>query len=100
MINGLQYGQLRRIKTTSIAFLCLFGCSETTGQDLEPRAYLRIPVNANVVLTGFSHSHGKVLTDPSVPLQDFTANVETFTIGYARTFILFGLTAQAFTVLP
>src|SRR3954447_15085774 len=69
-------------------------------QDLEPRAYIRIPVNANIILPAFSHSHGEVLTDPSVPLKDFKANVETVTLGYAHTFSLFGLTAQAFAVLP
>src|SRR4051812_31831636 len=69
-------------------------------QDLEPRAYLRLPVNANVILSGFNHSHGEVLTDPNVPLKDLKANVEVVTLGYARTFSLIGLTAQAFAALP
>src|SRR3954466_7850151 len=87
----------------NFCFILLFvaaSCFNGKAQDLEPRAYIRIPVNANIILPGFNHSHGEVLTDPSVPLKDFKANVETFTLGYAHTFRLFGRTAQAFAVLP
>lgn len=101
MSTALSYRHLYKIKKTVMALVCLFGCYyDINGQDLEPRAYIRIPVNVNVFLTGFSHSDGKILTDPSVPLKDFTANVETVTIGYARTFSLFGLTSQALAIMP
>lgn len=93
--RGLQF------KGTGIVlFYTLASCCYITAQDLEPRAYIRVPVNANILLPGFNHSQGKVLTDPSVPLKDFKANVKTFTLGYARTFRLFDRTAQAFVVLP
>jgi len=97
----LSYLYLRVRETTGIILLCLLATNfNGNAQDLEPRAYIRIPINANVILPGFNHSQGQVLTDPSVPLEDFKARVETFTIGYAHTFSLFGLTAQAFAVLP
>jgi hypothetical protein len=80
--------------------LMLMLCFGVECQDLEPRAYVRFPVNANVILPGSSFSQGKVLTDPNVPLKDFKANVGIVSLGYAHTFNLFGLTAQAFTVLP
>jgi hypothetical protein len=78
----------------------LCSCLTLKAQDLEPRAYLHIPINANFLIPGFNHSHGKILTDPSIPLKDFKANVEMLTLGYGRTFSLFGLTSQAFAVLP
>src|SRR5215217_4225069 len=94
-------GNLWLIENTGIIFLFVFGSYfNGNAQDLEPRAYIRVPVNANIILPGFNHSHGEVLTDPSVPLKDFKANVETFTLGYAHAFRLFGRTAQAFAVLP
>src|SRR5215203_916589 len=97
----LSYLYLPVRETTGIILLCLLATNfNGNAQDLEPRAYIRIPVNANVILPGFNHSQGQVLTDPSVPLKDFKARVETFTIGYARTFSLFGLTAQTLAVLP
>src|SRR4051812_21341685 len=101
MKKAFLYRYLRSIENKGIISLCVLGsyCS-ANGQDLEPRAYVRVPINANIILPGFNHSHGEVLTDPSVPLRDFKANVETFTLGYAHTFSLFGRTAQAFAVLP
>ena len=78
----------------------IFSCLDGQSQDLEPRAYIRVPVNLNVILPGFNHSWGSVLTDPSLPLKDFKATVNTLTLAYARTFSLFGRTAQAFAVLP
>jgi hypothetical protein len=71
-----------------------------TAQDLEPRAYIRLPTHINVVLPGLSYSNGKVVTDPSVPLKDFKASVGIFSMGYARTFNLLGKTAQVFAVVP
>ena len=92
---------MKQIEYTGIAFVFVFVfCITVNAQDLEPRAYIRFPVKANVFLPGFSYSQGKVLTDPTVPLKDFKANVETITLGYAHTFNFFGLTAQAFTILP
>ena len=105
LLGSMRKALLKRlsstIKNTCVLLLWMLVSFLKAGcQDLEPRAYLRLPVNANVILPGFNHSHGEVLTDPSVPLKDFKANVEMVTVGYAHTFSLFGLTAQAFGVLP
>jgi hypothetical protein len=94
-------GNLWPIENTCMGLLFVFSSFfKGIAQDLEPRAYLRVPVNANIILPGFNHSHGEVLTDPSVPIKEFKANVETFALGYAQTIRLFGRTAQAFAVLP
>lgn len=74
--------------------------SNARTQDLEPRAYIRLPTKVNVVLPGISYSHGRVLTDPNIPLADFKADVKSFTLGYGHTFNLFEKTAQVFAVLP
>jgi len=92
---------LHSLQTTIVAIICITGMhSITNGQDLEPRAYIRVPVNLNVIVPGLSYSQGKVLTDPTVPLKDFKANVETLILGYAHTFNFFGLTGQAFAAIP
>ena len=93
-------GSIQNAHAAFVLCLMLTVCVNVNAQDLEPRAYIRIPVNANVILPGCSFSQGKVLTDPNVPLKDFKANVGIVSLGYAHTFNLFGLTAQAFTVLP
>jgi len=85
----------------SVLLIILLGASyQGISQDLEPRAYIRLPTNINVILPGFSYSNGRVLTDPSVPLKDFKASVGSFLLGYGRTFSFFGKTAQAFAVVP
>ncbi len=69
-------------------------------QDLDPRAYARAPVNATFFVAGFSLSRGGVLTDPTLPVKDLHATVETPSLGIGRSFALFGRTAQAFAALP
>ena len=69
-------------------------------QDLDPRAYARVPVDGTFFIGGFSLSHGGILTDPTLPVTDINATVETPSLGLARSFSLFGRTAQAFGVLP
>ena len=83
------------------ALLCLLLCTVPVwAQDLDPRAYARVPVDATLLVSGFSVSHGGVVSDVSLPLTDVHATVETPSLGIARTFSLFGLTAQAFAALP
>jgi hypothetical protein len=51
-------------------------------------------------VTGFSVSHGGIVTDPSLPVTDINATVEAPSIGIARSFSLFGKTAQVFGAMP
>ena len=69
-------------------------------QDLDPRAYVRVPVDATVLIAGFNYTYGSVVLDPTLPIKDLEAKVESPMLGIARTFSLFGLTSQAFVVLP
>jgi hypothetical protein len=69
-------------------------------QDLDPRAYIRLPVNTNTIVSGFSYSQGGVVTDPTLPIQDLEATVQAASFGYAHTFNLFGFTSQAMAALP
>jgi hypothetical protein len=69
-------------------------------QDLDPRAYARVPVDATVLIAGFNYTYGSVVLDPTLPIQDLEAKVQSPILGIARTFSLFGLTSQAFVALP
>jgi hypothetical protein len=69
-------------------------------QDLDPRAYARVPVNGTFLVWGFAVSHGGVVSDPTLPVTDINATVETPSVGVMRSFSLFGKTAQAFGALP
>jgi hypothetical protein len=61
---------------------------------------VRAPINSTVAIGGFSFSHGSVLTDATLPVQNVQADVITPSVGVARAFDLFGKTAQAMAALP
>ncbi len=85
---------------TPVVLYLLLMTFPMVAQDLDPRAYARIPVNTTTLITGFSYSYGGVVTDPTLPVQNIEADVQTPSIGVAHSFSLFKLTSQAMVALP
>jgi hypothetical protein len=69
-------------------------------QELEPRAYAANPVNIGFALAGFGHSSGDVLLDPTAPVSDVSAKLQSLALGGGATFALFGRTASVSALLP
>lgn len=69
-------------------------------QDMEPRAYSASPIGTNFLVGGYAHAHGAIATDPSIPIENLKAKVNTALAGYSRTFALAGQTASAAVLLP
>jgi hypothetical protein len=82
------------------AVMCLLLAAPVAAQDLDPRAYVHVPVDGTFVSSGAAVSHGSVVSDPTAPVTDITATVATASLGLARSFALFGQTAQVFGSLP
>jgi hypothetical protein len=82
------------------AGLCLMLASPIQAQDLDPRAYVHVPVNGTFLVWGLGVSHGGVVTDAASPITDLQATVTTPSLGVARSFSLFGRTAQGFAAVP
>jgi len=82
------------------AGLCLVLASPAWSQDLDPRAYVHVPVDGTFLMVGLSVSEGGIVTDPTLVVQDVQASVLTPLIGAGRSFGLLGRTAQVFAVLP
>jgi hypothetical protein len=80
--------------------ILLFNANPLKSQDLDPRAYVWVPIKGNFFSSGFAFSQGGVLTDPSLPIDNLKASVQTLNIGYARSFNLLGKTATAFAAIP
>jgi hypothetical protein len=59
-----------------------------------------VPINGTFAIGGFAFSDGGVLTDPTVPITDVHARIESGSLGFGRSFSFFGKTAQAFAVVP
>lgn len=66
-------------------------------QDLEPRAYSVSPTGTNFVVIGYGYSSGSLLFDPSLPIANASAQINTVSAGYFRSISLLGRSAN-FTV--
>jgi hypothetical protein len=81
--------------------LCLIlAAARAAAQDLDPRAYAAIPIDTTVLVSGFALSRGGVVSDPTLPVQDLKATVETPIVSAGRTFAFFDRPAQFFFALP
>src|SRR5688500_17499813 len=90
-----------RIAMAGAAALLIAGVSrDVFAQELEPRAYSPSPLGVNFLGLSYLRSTGGVAVDPSLPLDNVDAEVNTASLAYARTFGLFGRSASIGFVLP
>ncbi len=73
---------------------------EMFSQDLEPRVYANVAKNLNVVAIGYVFTNGNVLTDPSLPITDFTLHSHNVAVNYIRTFGLSNKLARVQVSVP
>ncbi len=83
-----------------LALLLLVLPLSALAQDLDPRAYARVPINMTFFGVGFGYTYGNVLLDPSLPLKDLEADMESPILGVGHTMDLFGFTTQVYATLP
>lgn len=69
-------------------------------QEMEPRSYSPNPVGVHFLALAYGRSTGEVLTDPSLPISDIDARLNSGLVGYGRTFALFSRSALATVGLP
>jgi hypothetical protein len=69
-------------------------------QQMDPRAYANVPTGFNFLFAGFSYSEGDVLVDPSIPVKDASAKVDTAIVGYVHTLALWGQSGTIGLVVP
>lgn len=74
--------------------------SNMQAQDLDPRAYIHLPVKATTMVVGSGYSYGGVVSDPTLPIQNIKADVQALSLGVAHSFNLAGMTAQALVAIP
>ena len=83
----------------SAIFLSLLA-GQSKAQDLDPRAYARIPVNVTLLVAGFGYSQGGIVTDATLPVKDLDAKVGSPSLGIVHSFRLLRRTAQVSAALP
>ncbi|WP_255515489.1 transporter [Flavobacterium sp. ZT3R18] len=69
-------------------------------QDLEPRAYANVPKGANIMVGSYGFLKGNVVTEPSLPIEDFIISSNNFGVGYMRSFGLANKLARIQVALP
>lgn len=69
-------------------------------QEMEPRAYSVSPIGTNFFVVGAGATQGSILFDPTVPITDTQADLGLATLGYGRTFNLWGRQGLAAVAVP
>jgi hypothetical protein len=75
-----------RAFSTALLAAVLLPVATVRAQQLTPNAYAPSPTGANVAIVSDNYSTGDVALDPSLPVQDLHATINTASVGYARTF--------------
>jgi hypothetical protein len=92
---------MRKFRRWALASLLLAaGLQPVAAQELSPRLYWPAPVGTQLLVLGYQHSDGDVLTDPSIPLYGVDSKIGTALAGYVRTFGLWGRTTNLLFELP
>jgi hypothetical protein len=92
--------QLLKIQHSIIAILILGSVSTLTAQQLEPRAYSVSPTAVNIVIANYGYSTGDLNFDPSVPIDNGSAQIHNVTAGYFRILSVAGRSANVSAVVP
>ena len=92
----------RRRATAVLVFLVALiqSIGSASAQDLEPRAYAASPVGVSFLAVVAGRSTGGIVVDPSLPVEDVRASVNSLGVGAGTTFGLFGRTALAVAAFP
>jgi len=82
------------------AISILSGLSPTYAQELEPRAYMNVPVGLNFIVAGYSYSVGGVLFDPAIPLDNARIKTHGALFAYARSIKVGGMAGKIDMIVP
>jgi hypothetical protein len=69
-------------------------------QSIEPRSYSNSPIGLNFLIAGYGYQWGDVLLDPSLPVKNADAKVNSVVLGYSRVLDFWGESGTLAVVLP
>jgi hypothetical protein len=84
----------------SIASLGFGTLPQALAQSMEPLSYSNAPIGLNFLIVGGTHQTGSVLVDPTLPVKDVEAEVNTATLAYSHVFDFWGQSGSLAFVLP
>ena len=65
-----------------------------SAQEIEIRRWNHLPIDGNFVTANFGRTDGGIAVDPVLRLDDVSVEMDTWLLGYIRTFELFDRTAR------
>ena len=65
-----------------------------SAQEIEIRRWNHLPIDGNFVTANFGRTDGDIAVDPVLRLDDVSVEMDTWLLGYIRTFELFDRTAR------
>jgi len=80
--------------------IILLELSPAYAQELEPRAYMNVPVGLNFIVAGYSYSVGGVLFDPAIPLDNARIKTHGALFAYARSIKVGGMAGKIDMIVP
>jgi hypothetical protein len=82
------------------ADVALLWSALTSAQEMEPRTYSAVPIGTNFVVLDYARSSGGFSFDPSLPIANAQAKINTWSIGYSHSFGIAGHTASVAVSVP
>jgi hypothetical protein len=83
-----------------VAALALAASSIAHGQTMEPLQYTNSPIGLNFLIAGYTYQTGSVLVDPSLPVQNVKATVDSEFLAYSRILDCWGQSGSLALVAP
>ena len=83
-----------------VAVAVLLTAQRAAAQELEPGAYWPIPRGLNIFTVANSFSWGDMAFDPSAPIDEASARINTTALAFTRAFNLAGRSANASVMVP
>ena len=74
--------------------MALWLCPPLSAQEVEIRRWNHLPIDENFVTANFGRTDGDIAVDPVLLLDDVSVEMDTWLLGYIRTFELFDKTAR------
>ncbi len=92
--------QCTSIRSLAILACAIGVCSIAHGQSMEPRLYSNSPVGMNFLITTYSYQTGSVLLDPSLPISNVSATVDSAAVAYSRAIDVWGDSGSIQLAMP
>ena len=79
----------------ALVLICASSASvDALAQDLTPRTYWPAPKGTKLLLFGYAHQTGDIVTDPSIPITGVDSKIDSGVLAYQQTIDLFGRTGN------